>query len=90
MHLSTRIRGYCLVAYLGPTARPAGCTQEIRQCPFSKAPKSRQLYTQPPMARARVLVLENPSVLSAVCFLQDIRTRLFRPGSFQGVAPIIQ
>lgn len=31
------------------------------------------------MARARVLVLENLSVLSAACLLRDIRARLFGP-----------
>ncbi|RYC63895.1 hypothetical protein CHU98_g2320 [Xylaria longipes] len=49
-----------------------------RSAPIALLP-SRQLYVQPAMARARVLVLRNLLVLSAVCLLRDIRTRLFGP-----------
>ncbi|KAI1288773.1 hypothetical protein F5Y03DRAFT_79406 [Xylaria venustula] len=58
---------------------PVGCTYAVRQCPFCKSPNSRQLHVQPALARARVLVLENLSVLSAVCLIRDIRSRLFGP-----------
>ncbi|KAI0550157.1 hypothetical protein F4679DRAFT_221953 [Xylaria curta] len=73
-----RICTYCLVTYMNEDP-VADCTPLVRQCPFCKASNGRQLYVQPAMARARVLVLRNLSVLSAVCLIRDIRTRLFGP-----------
>lgn len=54
-----------------------GCAVPL--CPFCNEVNKRYVYLQPPMARPRVLLLENLSILSAVCLLRDIRSRLFGP-----------
>ncbi|KAI0836088.1 hypothetical protein F5Y06DRAFT_109197 [Hypoxylon sp. FL0890] len=54
-------------------------TYNLPLCPFCKHPNKRLLYLQPPAAKARVLVLENRSVLSAVSLLRDVRACLFGP-----------
>ena len=57
----------------------ASMSYKIAQCPFCRVANGRPVHVQPPVARPRVLVLRSLSILSAVCFLRDLRARLFGP-----------
>lgn len=52
---------------------------KVPRCPFCQTANERHVYIQPPMAPPTVLVLHSWSILSAVCFLRDVRARLFGP-----------
>ncbi|KAJ2970336.1 hypothetical protein NUW58_g9728 [Xylaria curta] len=69
----------CFSCFMRPPIHVLSCLHRICSSCLVAYHNGRVLYVHPAMARARVLVLENLSVLSTVCLLRDIRTRLFGP-----------